>query len=141
LENSAWEFAVFEESLDCNRDGTVDIRDMNCACSGDLGEAVLSAIDSMPGDLNGNGSVSFADFLKLSKNYGGEGSYTDGDLNCDGDIGFADFLILSENYGAGVSLGNIIQGPTKITAVPEPDAFGSALMLLPVVLVAVRRRN
>ena len=52
------------------------------------------------GDLDLNGKVEFADFLKLSKNYGlTDATYSQGDLDGDGSIGFADFLVLSANFG------------------------------------------
>ena len=55
------------------------------------------------GDINGNGTVDFADFLILSQNFGkDDSSVTDGDLNQDGAVSFADFLILSERFGDSV---------------------------------------
>lgn len=133
---AAWDFAVFNESLDCNRDGIVDVRDMNCACGSGLGEAILAAIDSLPGDLDGNGSVTFADFLQLSGNFGEAGDYTDGDLNCDGLVAFADFLILSGNFGSkGVS-----PGASDLSAVPEASGMG-LFAVSPIALLALRRRR
>ena len=144
---AAWDFAVFEDSLDCNRDGVVDIDDMNCACGkGDRGAAILDAIGSLPGDLDGNGSVSFADFLKLSGNYGEAGGYTDGDLDCDGMIGFGDFLILSGNFGPK-STGlkdldfSIYETQASAAAVPEPQGWMTLGMCLPGLLLVARRRR
>lgn len=55
------------------------------------------------GDLNGDGTVSFEDFLVLGNNFGTENAtLADGDLNGDGLVGFADFLILTENFGRTV---------------------------------------
>ena len=56
--------------------------------------------DPLPGDVNGDGAVSFVDFLILSSNFGmSNKTLSEGDLNGDGDVGFVDFLILSENFG------------------------------------------
>ena len=51
------------------------------------------------GDLNGDGSVGFDDFLVLANNFGNEAERTEGDLNGDGVVGFDDFLTLSSNFG------------------------------------------
>ena len=54
----------------------------------------------LPGDVDGNGSVDFADFLILSSNFSmtvSEGTL--GDLDSDGQVAFGDFLILSGNFG------------------------------------------
>ena len=54
----------------------------------------------LPGDLDSNQSVDFADFLRLSTNYGLEDAlWEDGDLTGDGIVSLADFLILSNNFG------------------------------------------
>ena len=54
----------------------------------------------LPGDLDGNGSIDFPDFLLLSANFGFEDATPqDGDLSGDGIVSFADFLILSTNFG------------------------------------------
>lgn len=65
------------------------------------------------GDLDGDGTVSFADFLTLSANFGTTvTSHTQGDIDCDDTVGFADFLTLSANFGTDV-------GPVAV--VPEPQ--------------------
>ena len=52
-------------------------------------------------DLNGDGSVNFADFLILSANFGKEvSSIEDGDINESGLVDFEDFLILSQEFGS-----------------------------------------
>lgn len=55
------------------------------------------AIDHIIGDIDGNGTVEFADFLILSVNFGTDAEA--GDLNDDGKVDFADFLLLSDNFG------------------------------------------
>jgi hypothetical protein len=55
---------------------------------------------TIPGDINGDGKVSFSDLLILAQHYGKTGAtFSDGDLNADGTVGFADLLILAQNYG------------------------------------------
>ena len=56
-----------------------------------------NAVDEVLGDIDGNGTVEFADFLILSENYGKETD--EGDLNGDGVVNFADFLLLVDNFG------------------------------------------
>ena len=52
------------------------------------------------GDLDGDGTVGFNDFLEMSNNYGDDDAvYSQGDLNGDCTVGFADFLIMSRQYG------------------------------------------
>ena len=120
----------FELSLtgDCNGDGVVDIQDVACAClSTEFAlEDILAATGLVQGDVDGDGSVAFSDFLVLSTNFGQEGGYTDGDLNCDGNVAFSDFLLLSGNFG--------IEATSVAVSVPEPSPqvlLGvSALLLL-----------
>lgn len=58
---------------------------------------------SLTGDVDGNGSVDFADFLILSGNFGMDLSgRANGDLNEDGTVDFADFLLLSGDFGKSV---------------------------------------
>ena len=57
--------------------------------------------DRLPGDADGDGEVTLADFQILSDNFGREDGVTfaDGDYNGDGVVNFADFLILANNFG------------------------------------------
>ena len=71
------------------------------------------------GDVDGNGTVEFADFLILSSNFGAAvDTHEKGDLDCNGSVEFADFLILSSNFGSA----------SASQPVPEPS-WGA--MLLP----------
>lgn len=80
------------------------------------------------GDIDGDGTVAFADFLILSSNFGSEvPDHTFGDIDCDGEVNFADFLINSANFGASVS---------GTQTVPEPS---SIWMLLCACCLLVRR--
>ena len=66
------------------------------------------------GDLDGNGTVEFADFLILSGNFGtGVASHSEGDIDCNGMVEFADFLVLSGNFGNNV---------VAVQSVPEPTS-------------------
>ena len=61
--------------------------------------------NTLPGDIDGNGTVAFADFLILSAAFGsmvdppGSGA----DLDGNGEVGFSDFLILSANFGQSIA--------------------------------------
>jgi hypothetical protein len=51
------------------------------------------------GDINGDGTVGFADLLTLAQNYNGTGKdWAHGDLNYDSTVGFADLLALAQHY-------------------------------------------
>ena len=54
------------------------------------------------GDIDGDGELTFADFLLLSSNFGRqvEDGVASGDLNEDGQVDFADFLLLSQQVAA-----------------------------------------
>ena len=83
------------------------------------------------GDINGDGAVTFPDFLILSSNFGTDAtSHTEGDLDCDGTVAFADFLILSSNFGA----------TGGAAAVPEPNAWSLVAPCL-LLLFATRRQQ
>ena len=60
--------------------------------------------ETLVGDIDGNGTVAFADFLILSSQFGQDvdpaGSGADIDGN--GNVGFSDFLLLSQNFGASL---------------------------------------
>ena len=58
-------------------------------------------IDVLMGDIDGDNSVGFEDFLTLSKYYGTEqgAEWIHGNFDGDGDVDFTDFLALSLHYG------------------------------------------
>ena len=69
----------------------------------------------LPGDLNKDDEVAFADFLILSRNFGStQATATEGDINGDNLVDFADFLLLSGNFG------RVKQTREPTEAVPEP---------------------
>ena len=55
------------------------------------------AVDELIGDIDGSGTVDFADFLILSSQFGSDAQ--ESDLDGDGVVGFGDFLLLSANFG------------------------------------------
>ena len=59
-----------------------------------------------PGDANGDGKVTFADFAIFQNNFNMPGSFAQGDFNEDGIVGFADFAILQNHFDHG-SMGNL----------------------------------
>ena len=91
----------------------VDISDANCVA--DL-EGFLAGLNppSIPGDVDGDGTAGFSDFLLLSANFGQPGNYTDGDIDRGGTVDFGDFLILSANFG---------QSGAAAASVPEPSVI------------------
>jgi len=87
-------------SGDCNGDFTIDASDLSCASDVIERDLVLDALNTLPGDLDGNGEVAFADFLLLSTNFGKDlPSYADGNIDLQNGVDFADFLVLSSNFG------------------------------------------
>lgn len=114
---------------DCNNDNTLDALDLDCVSTIDARDAVLEALNSLPGDLDGNGGVDFSDFLVLSSNFGeSQPSYSSGNIDLTGNIEFADFLVLSQNFGQ----------TGAAASVPEPT---SATCLLISMLLAFRLRS
>ncbi len=68
------------------------------------------------GDIDGNGTVAFEDFLILSENFGQEvSSHARGDIDCNGVVEFGDFLSLSANLGRMVG--------SEAVSVPEPTGW------------------
>lgn len=95
--------------------------------------AACQPANALLGDLDGNGTVEFADFLVLADNFGLQtNSYADGDVDCNGTVAFADFLALADNFGK--SLG------ATAAAVPEP-ATGLLIGAGCCVLASRRRRR
>jgi len=89
---------------------------------------MTSPLRAIPdGDVNGDGSVTFADFLQLSSNFGKEDpqlTFKDGDFDYSDTVDFADFLTLSSNFGTTLST-------AETASVPEPSLhLWSCLCLL-----------
>lgn len=79
-----------------NRNGSADIAAQNVNRNGTLGE-------DCPMDINGDGTVTFADLNTLLGNYGQSAApgALPGDADCDGTIGFPDLNLLLGEYGQG----------------------------------------
>lgn len=102
-------------------------------------DAIVSVFVPIPGDANGDGTVSLADFLILRSHFGSSDgvSFDEGDFNGDGTVSLADFLILRGNFGNS-SDGNNAPGLGALPAtVPEP----AGLSLLEVAGLALLRRR
>jgi hypothetical protein len=74
-----------------------------------MNQLTVAVMDAIPGDTNLDGQVDFEDFLNLSANFGGRGSWSEGDSDGSGMIDFADFITLASNFGV-----------VSVVAVPEP---------------------
>ena len=62
-----------------------------------------SAAVPIPGDIDRDGKVDFADLVILARNFGKSGlTWDQGDLNGDGKVDFNDLVILARHYGAAV---------------------------------------
>ena len=100
--------------FDVNQDGEAN--------DADLAFWINSIKETLPGDATLDGTVQFDDFLRLSRDFGGQGGWAQGNFNTDLEIDFPDFLILSRNFGLsagdpGVDTG---MGAATASAVPEP---------------------
>jgi hypothetical protein len=102
------------------------------------------------GDLNLDGTVSIADFINLTSNFNGPGTWQEGDVNGDFMVTIADFIDLSSNFGASYSGGVIPISPSDAAMladfaaahgggpVPEPALMS---LLMPALLLGRRRRR
>ncbi len=63
--------------------------------------ATAATMEDVPGDLDGDGCVGFADLVILLGDYGCTGGSCVGDVDGDGSTGFGDLVILLGNYGVG----------------------------------------
>ena len=84
--------AVFDEKFDLNADARLDEQDREFW--------IESLAATRPGDVDFDGSVDFADFLRLSRGFGtSHAGWSDGDFDGNGIVEFGDFLSLSGNFG------------------------------------------
>ena len=126
------ELGRFEVSAvgDCTDDGVLDQDDLACVDSIERRDIVLRALNTLPGDLDFDGAVAFADFLIMSANFGRDfRSYPDGNIDLQDGVSFADFLVLSANFG---------RTPDDLAAVPEASC---SMLCLPALLVLLGLRR
>lgn len=119
-----------DPAFDYNGDGQLEIEDIN---------DFAFDHESLPADMDFNGSVEFADFLVLSGNFGKPGDYSDGDITCNGKVDFPDFLILSTFFGSSASqaqTGNFAASQ----AVPEPNSSTMVWMIV-IGVLTLRKRD
>lgn len=105
-------------AADCDNSGALDAGDLSCVATIEDRDAVLGALNTVAGDLDGDGSVAFADFLVLSSNFGNaEGTYAEGNVDLTDGVAFADFLALSSNFGATSAASSVPEPSTRIPAI------------------------
>ena len=114
--------SVSVPSGDCNADGVVNAADLSCVSSIEGRDVVLDALNTLPGDLDGNGEVAFADFVVLSQNFGLDlPSYADGNIDLKNGVAFEDFQVLADNFAKTSS---------HVAAVPEPSVLSLLCLCL-----------
>ena len=95
--------------------------------------SLTSEFDITAGDIDGDGVVSFADFLDLSETYGQAVEPSTGaDITGDGRVNFNDFLILSHNFGIE---------PAAQAAAEPTFGFRFGLLLVSLLLCSFRSRR
>jgi hypothetical protein len=68
-----------------------------------FGDYAIVGGHTLAGDANGDGKVSFADYLVLESNFGKSGTtWAQGDFNNDAKVSFADYVLLESNFDKSV---------------------------------------
>lgn len=76
--------------------------------------SVDASTSGLQGDLDGSGSVTFADFLILSNSYDTQVEpFAKGDVDGSGWVNFVDYLKLAENYGTAIVSPNPPTSPSE----------------------------
>ena len=102
-------------------DSAVTFRPGNIVWAGSI-DAVPAPL---PGDANGDGSVTIADFAILRANFGtSNSSFSMGDFNEDGSVTIADFAILRANFGTTTTAAQLAEADAWAASVPEPATLG-----------------
>ncbi|HZL36648.1 MAG TPA: ELWxxDGT repeat protein [Tepidisphaeraceae bacterium] len=84
-------------------------------------------LDVLPGDINDDGKVNFADFVILSNHFGqtyAPPAWSEGDMTGDNKVTFADFVVFSNNFGKTLPplppAAPLVLSATKPAAVRKP---------------------
>jgi T5SS/PEP-CTERM-associated repeat protein len=99
----------------------------------------LTVVDSLRGDADADGRVTYDDFAVLRKHYGRFAAfYADGDFTLDGRVGAADYLALRPRLsGLTAAQAGEVDEFAVSRGIPEPGA----LSLLALLFAPVRRRR
>jgi phospholipase/lecithinase/hemolysin len=110
--------------FDLNQDAHVNMFDM---------QSLLARAKKLNGDADFSGSVGFADFLRLQRNFGRSESvfWSSGDFDSNGTVAFADFVTLAGNFGRS--------SPNFTMSVPEPSQSVTLVLLAASCLFRRRR--
>ena len=129
-----------------------DVADIDLLCTGVAngdgdfdynGDGSLNALDaedyafaheSLTGDFDFDGVVSFNDFLTLANNFGSAGSWSNGDATCDGQVGFLDFLRMAAFFGSRT-------GGVREEMVPVPEPNACVLLTMGLFFCCAQRRQ
>ena len=125
-----------DKNPDCTGDGFLDAHDLACIDTIEKRDAILRALNTLPGDLDGDGDVSFGDFLTLSRHLGtGATAYSEGNIDMLGTVSASDLFSFAWHFSeAGRS--------PRPNAVPEPTSSSGLIGLVFVgALAAVRQRR
>ncbi len=100
----------------------------------------LGGTPRLPGDANGDGTVSILDFAILRANFGSNmGTFETGDFNEDGLVSILDFAILRANFGTSLTPAQLATVDAwYASVVPEPTT--AALFALGGLAMLRRRR-
>lgn len=110
-----------------------DVAMYNVALSAEQVSAHYDSREYVIGDFDGDGTVAFADFLRLAENFNKPGGYGQGDINFSGQVDLEDFSIFRRTLAAAA-------GEPQAASVPEPS---SAWLILAsaMALPLLRRRR
>jgi T5SS/PEP-CTERM-associated repeat protein len=99
------------------------------------------------GDLNLDGSVSFADLIKIAANFGindGTATWSQGDINYDGNVGFVDLIGVAAAFGSSLPAsvaGASAEFNEALAAVQTPEPTQLALVATVLAMALSRRAN
>jgi len=92
--------AIFAAVRDGSDNDRFDLNGDDAVTGEDAVYLIETVFETRPGDLDLNGRVEFADFLRLGVNFGNDdASWAEGDLDGDTTVDFEDFLTLAANFG------------------------------------------